>query len=235
MRVRGQQTVSGVGVPAIEMHGMSVGAGYLRLNCRGGAAGDVEAALVIDSHRGEKPENAANAELGEVSERFPGEVCRWSRGSRSAAARLGWPEAARVEAAHTVPDHVDWLVGKSLEDLLAQPSGTALDTGDRGYAGDEHAVARGGEGLGDRAEIGSERDRPQADPGEAEKAVRSTMGAVSRGILAGGDIEGAVSIRRLLHAGDGKRGDAARLDRETRLSFSAQTRDPDDILRARSP
>ena len=130
-------------------------------------------------------------------------------------------QPACVEASHAVTDHVDWLVGKCLEDLLAQSAGALLDSGDRGHAGDEHAVARGGEDVGNRPEVRRERDAAQADPGEAEKAVRQHDGRVQAGDLGRGNIEGAVSIPRLLHA-KAIGADGARLDRETRVSLTAQ-------------
>ena len=159
MRVRGQQTVSGVGLPATEKQGIDRGVGCLRLKRR--AAWRVTSTQPWGSipMRCQQPEDAADSQLGEVGQ-GRAQVRRADRRQAQDPPLPGWvgEQPACVEAPHAMTDHVDRLIRKCLEDLLAEAVGPLFDAGDRGHAGDEHSVSRRGQELRNRAEVGSERD-----------------------------------------------------------------------------
>ena len=115
--------------------------------------------------RAQQAEDAADPQLGEIRQ-SGSQVRRADRREAHDPPLPGWvgEQPACVEAPHAVTDHMDRLVWKCLEDLLAQPGGAPLDSGDRGHAGDEHAVARRGEDVGNRPEVRRERD---AAPGRS--------------------------------------------------------------------
>jgi hypothetical protein len=137
----------------------------------------VQAALGIDSQRGQQAEHATDPELGEVCQSraevgtadgrqaedppLPGRICE---------------KPARVEAPHTVTDHVHGLIGKYLEDLRTQVASALFDASNRGHSRDEDAVSRCGEELGYGAKVRREREAADANSRKAEEAVRQNDG-----------------------------------------------------------
>ncbi len=126
----------------------------------GGAAGHVEAALWVDPQRNDQAPDAAKLQFGEI-----GQGAAQVRSSNrrqaqdSARPRRVGQQSASIETTHAVADHVDRLIGKRSQDLLAQPACPVLDTRDRRHSRHQDPVPRGLERLGDTPEIGRRSSR----------------------------------------------------------------------------
>ena len=201
----------------------------------GGLARDIQAPLGVHSKRIHEPENAADSQLGKVSQGRS--QVRRSDGREAQDPPLPCTvcqQPSRVEAAHAVADQMDGLVWKRLEDLLTQAVGPLLDAGDRRHSCHEHPISGRDETLGYEPKVRREREAANADSRKAEQAVRQHDGRIKACDLDSGQHR-RCGVDDSFPACAGGKPERGGWDRESRWSIAETIRDPHDILQVGRP